>query len=172
MSDTLNRTVYGRIYRGAFEQIADTNPGDLIGAIFDKTYMPALLLEPGKQIYQAFSLAQNTSATLPLPENYTVGARLYVAIRSDLKSRVIVTSPTHGSTLTTLIKGTDSTTDGEHAGFWTYQGDITTIAVSVPSTADGGATTAFEVFMYEIPDLSDFESYYDKQIGLGVSGDE
>ncbi len=134
--------------------------------------MPALVLEPGKQIYSSFGLAQNTSATIPLPENYTVGARLYIAVRTDLKARVVFTSPTHGSTRTVLLKGTDSTDDGEHAAFWTYQGDITTFAVSIPSTADGGATTSVQVFMYEIPDLADFESYYDKQIGLGVSGSE
>jgi hypothetical protein len=91
-------------------------------------------------------------------------------VRASLPSRVVFTSPTHGSS-TVLLSGTTSTDDGTHAAFWTYQGDMTTFAVSVPSTAQGGDTTSFEVFMYEIPDLEDFESYYDKQIGLGVSGD-
>ncbi len=172
MTDTLNRTVYGRIFRGTHDQIADTGPWELIGALFDRTNMPALVLEPGKQIYHAFTLAQNVSATLVLPEAYDSANRLYVAVRTDLKARVVLTSPTHGSTLTTLLKGTDSATDGEHAGFWTYQGDVTSLAISIPSTADGGATTQVQVFMYEIPDLADVESYYDKQIGLGVSGDE
>jgi hypothetical protein len=168
--DTLNRTVYGRIFSGSYQQIADAQPSDLIGSLFDKTLMPALVLEPGKQIYHAFSLAQNTSATLPLPENYDSDNRLYIAVRCNLKGRVVFTSPTHG-TSTVLLLGTDSDDDGVHAAFWTYQGDMTTFAVSVPSTADGGLTTDFEVFMYEIPDLEDFESYYDKQIGFGVSGD-
>jgi hypothetical protein len=46
---------------------------------------------------------------------------------------------------------------------------MTTFVVGVPATAQGGATTCFKVFMYEIPDLEDFESYFDKQIGLGTS---
>ncbi len=169
--DTLNRTVYGRLFRGVYDQISDTGPAELVGQIFDKTYMPALLLDSGKQIYYDFSLAQNTSATLALPENYTVGARLYIAVRTDLKARLTYTSPTHGSGRIVLLNATDDTDNGEHAAFWTYQGDMTSIAASVPSTAQGGATTAFRVFMYEIPDLTDFESYYDKQIGLGISGD-
>ncbi len=171
MSDTLNRTVYGRIFRGAHEQIADTGPWELIGALFDKTNMPALIIEPGKQIYHAFSLAQNTSAALARPESYSVANKLYIAVRSNFKARVVIVSPTHG-TGTVLLKGTDSDDDGEHGAFYTYQGDVTSVTISIPTTADGGVTTAVQCFMYEIPDLSDFESYYDKQIGLGVSGDE
>jgi hypothetical protein len=171
MSDTLNRTVYGRIFRGSHQAIADTGPWEMIGSLYDKTYMPALLLEPGKQIFHRFSLAQNTSATLPLPENYDSAERLYIAVRSNLPARVVFTSPTHGATRTILLNATDDTDNGTHAAFWTFQGDMTTFAVSVPSTADGGATTEFDVFMYEIPDLDDFESFYDKQIGFGISGD-
>lgn len=169
--DTINRTVYGRIFRGAHQEIADTGPWELVGALFDRTLMPALVIDPGKQIYQQFSLAQNASASLSLPENYTVGARLYIAVMTDFKARVVVVSPTHG-TGTTLLKGTDSDDDGDHASFWTSQMDVTSLTVSIPSTADGGVTTIVQAFMYEIPDLDDFESYYDKQIGLGVSGDE
>lgn len=171
MSDTINRTIYGRIFRGSSEQISDTGPWDLIGALFDKTNMPALLLDPGKQAYQSFSLAQNTSAAIPRPEAYDAADRLYVAVQSDFKSRVVIVSPTHG-TSTVLLKGTDSDDDGTHASFFTWQGDVTSVTISIPSTADGGVTTAVQVFMYAIPDLSDFESYFDKQIGLGVSGDE
>lgn len=170
MTDTLNRTVYGRMFRGTLIDIVETGPWDLLGGIFDKTYMPALLLEPGKNIYYDFSLAQNTSATLALPEAYSSSNRLYIAVRTDLPARVVFTSPTHGSR-TILLNATDSDTYGTHGGFWTFQGDMTTFQITVPSTADGGATTSVQVFMYEIPDLSDFENYYDKQIGLGVSGD-
>lgn len=168
--DTVNRTVYGRLFRGQHDQISDTGPWELVGALFDKTLMPALVIDPGKQIYYSYSAAQNTSATLSLPENYSSSERLYIAVRTDLKARVVFTSPTHG-THTVLLKGTDSDDDGEHAAFWTFQGDMTTFAISIPSTADGGLTTSVQVFMYEIPDLADFESYYDKQIGLGTSGD-
>lgn len=170
--DTLNRTVYGRIFRGTHEALADTGAWGMIAALFDKTYMPALLLETGKSVYYDFDVAQNTSVTLALPEEYDAESKLYIAVRSDLKARITYTSPTHGSGRIVLLNATDDTTQGEHAAFWTYQGDMTTFAISAPSTAQGGATTAVQVFMYEIPDLEDYESYADKQIGLGVSGDE
>lgn len=172
MTDTVNRTVYGRVFRGTHDQLADTGPWSMIAAIYDKTYMPALVLEPGKNIYYDFSLAQNASATLSLPEAYDSANRLYIAVRTDLKARVVFTSPTHGSSRTVLLNATDDTDNGTHAAFWTYQGDMTTFAVSVPSTAQGGATTQIQVFMYEIPDLTDEDSYYDRAIGLGVSSDE
>ncbi len=167
--DTINRNIYGRLFKGEFESIADTNPSALIGAVFDKTYMPALIIDPGKQAYYKFTLLQNESVTLALPPEYDAANKLYIAVQTNLNTRLTFTSPTHGSGRIVLLKGTDDTTSGSHAGYWIYQGDMTTFAVSVPSTADGGATTNISVFMYEIPDLDDFESYYDKQIGLGVS---
>lgn len=169
--DTLNRNVYGRLFRGTHDEMADTGPWNLIGAVFDKTYMPSLLLDPGKQVYYDFKLDQSDTTTLPLPANYDSDNRLYIAVRCNLLTRLTYTSPTHGSGRIVLLKGTDSDDDGVHGAFWTYQGDMTTFAVSIPTTADGGATTSIQVFMYEIPDLTDFESYFDKQIGLGISGD-
>lgn len=165
--DTLTRTVFGRLFRGIHSDIADTGPWELIGAIFDKTYMPALLLDEGKQIYYDFSLPISGSALLPLPQNYDPLAKLYIAVRVNNPARIEYTSPTHGSSQIVLLKGTDSNTQGIHGGFWTYQGDMTTFEVSIPST---GSSTSIQVFMYEIPDLADFESYYDKQIGIGYSG--
>lgn len=170
--DTLNRTVYGRLFQGAHDELADTGPWDLVAAIYDKTYMPALVLAPGKQVSYEFALEQNTSQAVALPAEYDVARPLYVAVWCDLYGRVTFSSPTHGADKVVLLQGTDSTTAGTHAAFWTYQGDLTSLTVSVPTTAQGGATTTFRIFMYEIPDLEDFESYFDKQIGLGVSGDE
>lgn len=172
MTDTLNRTVYGRIFRGTCDQISDTGPWDLIGAVFDKTNMPALVIAPGKSIYYDYSIAQADSVTLGLPEDYSTADRIYVAIRSNLKARLTLSIPNEGSGLITLLNGTDSDDDGDHGAFWSYQGRLSSIAVSIPSTADGGFTTSVQIFMYSIPDLDDFESYYDKQIGLGVSGDD
>lgn len=169
--DTINRTAFGRLFRGVMDSIGDASPSSLIGSLFDKTNMPALVIDPGKQVYYDFKLDQNESATLALPEAYDAANKLYIAVRCDLPARLTYTSPTHGSGRIVILKATDSDTEGTHGGFWTYQGDMTTFAVSVPSTADGGATTSIQVFMYEIPDLADYESYFDKQIGLGVSGD-
>ncbi len=172
MTLALTRQIYGRLFRGTLETEANTGPWGLLGAIFDRVTMPALVLEPGKQVYYSFALAQNVSMTLPLPQEYSAPNRLYIAVRCNLKARLTYTSPTHGSGKIVILEATDSTDDGEHHAFWTYQGDMTTFAVSIPSTADGGATTDVEVFMYEIPDVSVFESYYDKQIGLGTETSE
>lgn len=170
--DTLTRQIYGRIFSGAHESIAYTTPSMLQGAIFDKTYMPALLIERGKQAFYEFQIPQSGSYTVPLPEDYDTDNRLYIAVRTDLNATITYTSPTHGAGKKVLLKATDSDDDGTHAAFWTFQGDMTTFAVSIPSTANGGATTCVQVFMYEIPTLTDFESFFDKQIGLGVSGDD
>lgn len=170
MSDTLNRTIYGRLFKGSFQDIADTVPSQLIGALFDKTYMPSLLLDPGKQVYYDFKLNQSDSAVLALPENYTAGAKLYIAVQVDLLATLAYTSPTHGAGNIVLLKGTNTTSFGTHRAFWTYQGDMTTFQVSIPTSGAGGLTTSVQVFMYEIPDLANFESYFDKQIGLGTSG--
>lgn len=167
--DTINRNIYGRLYKGAFQNIADTNPADLIGAVFDKTYMPALVIDPGKQVYYDVEVAVNTSVTFALPPAYDVAQKLYIAVQADLRARITFTSPTHGSGRIVLLDAFDNAINGVHRAFWTYQGDMTTFAVSAPSVGDGGALTHVQVFMYEIPDLGDFESYYDKQIGLGVS---
>ncbi len=167
MTDVLNRTVYARLFSGTLTTEANSGPWGLSGAVFDRIRMPALVLAPGKQIYREFTLDQAVSATLQLPDDYTVGARLYIAVACNLLTRITYTSPTHGSGRIVLLKATDDTTKGTHGGFWCYQGDMTTFAISVPSTADGGALTHISVFMYEIPDLSDVDSYYDREIGLG-----
>lgn len=172
MSDTINRQIYGRMFKGAYQSISDTAQSDFIGAVFDKTLMPALLIAPGKQSYQAFTLPQDGSFEVPLPIDYDMAERLYIAVKASKKASVLYDSPTHGNGNVALLNATDSTALGTHAAFWSYQGDISSLEILVPSTANGGDTTDFQVFMYEIPDLDDFESYFDKQIGLGVSGNE
>lgn len=168
--DTLNRTVYARVFRGTHAEIADVGPWNLIGSIFDKTYMPALLLAPGKQAYYEFSLAQSATQLVALPQNYVSPNRLYVAVLVDAKVTLQLVSPTHGAS-DIVLQGTNTTLQGFHPGFWVYQGDLTSLTVAIPTTGQGGVTTSVKIFMYEIPDLNDFQSYYDKQIGYGVSGD-
>jgi hypothetical protein len=166
MTETLNRTVHGRLFRDQIEHESDSGSWGVVAQVFDRIRMPALNLEPGKAIYREFSLDVSESATLQLPADYTTGAQLYIAVVCDLTGRVTYTSPTHGTGRIVLVKGTDSEDDGAHWGFWVYQGDMTTFAVSVPA---GGLTTTFRVLMYEIPDLEEADSYYDNEIGLGTT---
>lgn len=167
--DAINRQVYGRLYSGAFQTITKTTQADLIGAVFDSTYMPAVVIDPGKQCFHSFTMAQNTSYSILLPPDYDVTRPMYVAVQSDLKARVNFDSPTYGNGNIALLYGTNSSTDGVHYGVWTFQGDLTAFSISIPSTADGGATTRVKVFMYEIPDLTTADSFFDRQIGLGTT---
>lgn len=167
MTDVLNRTVYTRMFRGTMTTEADSGPWGLVGSLYDRVRMPALVLDPGKQIYYDFKLDQNESATLALPADYAVGAKLYIAVQCSLLTLLTYTSPTHGVGQIVKLNASNDATLGVHAGFWCYQGDMTTFVVSIPNTGAGGATTLIQCFMYEIPDLSDAESYYDQEIGLG-----
>lgn len=170
MKDTISRTVYGRLFKGSLTAQSETGPWNLLGSVFDLLQMPALSLDSGNNIYREFSLGQNESVSLQLPQNYANTSYLYVAIGADLPSRVTyVTSDSVNNQI--ILKGTTAALEGMHAAFWGYQGRLNSLTVSVPSTADGGATTNFQAFMYTIPDLSVAESFYDRQIGLGVSGD-
>lgn len=169
--DVINRQCYGRLFAGALNDMAKATQSSLIGQVFDATQMPALVLDPGKQCFHSFTLAQNASFAIPLPPDYDVTRPMYVAVESNLKARVQFDSPTFGNSNVVLLYGTDDETNGTHKAFWTYQGDLSSFTISIPSTADGGATTSIKVFMYEVPDLTDFESFYDKQIGLGYSGE-
>lgn len=170
--DTINRNVYGRLFRGSHDAESDTGPWALLGSIFDKTYMPALLVDSGHQIYYKFSADAGDSLGIPLPANYDRTQRIYVAVKCNKKAKLTFIRIQATTTQNALLMGTDSSTEGVHPGLWTYQGRLFSLTVVIPSSMDGGAATDVEVFMYQIPDLEDFESYYDKQIGLGVSGSE
>lgn len=168
MTDTINRQNYWRLFRGTHQAISDTGPWDLIGAVFDHTYMPALVIDPGYQAYYSLPLTYPSVATLDLPENYDPATqRLYVALRSTANLTVTFSSLTFGMNNKFILKGTDSDEQGEHAGLWTFQGDMLSLSLSA---VNGAGEASVQVFMYTIPDLTDFESYYDKQIGLGYSG--
>lgn len=169
MTEIITRQNYARLFDGVFKDMANTIEGDLIAAVFDRVYMPSLVAADGKSLYQSFTLLQNVTQTLEVPQLYVTSKRLYVAILTNGRVRVNYNSPTHGNTKKVLLEATNTTALGVHNAFWTYQGDISAISVTTPSTADGGTTTEVNVFMYEIPDLALAASYFDRQIGLGVT---
>jgi len=167
--DIVTRNNYARLFQGVLQDISYASSGSQVAAIFDRTYMPALLVEDGKQIFHSFTLAQNSSQALQLPQLYDQANKLYIAVQTDGRAKVAWDSPTHGSSQAVLLEATSSDADGVHKALWCYQGDVSAVTVSIPPTAQGGATTEVQVFMYEIPDLEVYSSYYDKQIGLGIT---
>lgn len=166
--DTVTRNNYARLFDGIYEDIADTIPSKNTATVFDRTYMPALLIEDGKQIFHSFTMAVNESQVIQLPQDYDDAQRLYIAIQVNGKAKVALVSPTHGSSAV-LLDGLDTDADGTHNAFYSHQGDITSVTISTPTALLGGTTTEVKVFMYELPDLEVATSYFDKQIGLGVT---
>lgn len=167
--DTITRNNYGRLFKGVMQNISYASAGDLITAVFDRVYMPALVIEDGKQLFQSFSIDQNQSQSLQLPQDYDSDNKLYVAIETNGKAKVSWDSPTHGNTQAVLLNATDSDSEGTHKALWCYQGDVSAMSISIPSTANGGVLTDVNIFMYELPDLEVYTSYFDKQIGLGIT---
>lgn len=166
MTQSLKRNIKGRVFRGTLS--AESGPWDLTAMVYDRHVMPALDIANGSSFFQEFRLDQAESATIPLPEAAVTASVIYVAVRCNLLTRITYTSPTLGTGKKVLIKATDSTADGEHMGFWVYQGDLTSLAISIPSTADGGATTLVSVMMYIVPDLTLAASFTDRNQGLGT----
>ena len=167
--DTLTRNNYARLFDGILKNISYASSSKQVGAVFDRTYMPALILEDGKQIYHSFLIGQGATQVIPLPQKYLSSNRLYVSVEANYKAKITWNSPTHGSGQAVLLQATGGTTDGVHKALWCYQGDVSTMSVVIPITAQGGVTTEVKVFMYELPNLEIAASYFDKQIGLGVT---
>jgi hypothetical protein len=171
MTVTVNRQIYGRLFNGAMDSIADAATGSMIGALYDKLLMPALSVGYGDALFYEFELDEDESATITLPEDYGVTDQLYIAVEANLSAYIEYNTPDISGNLISLY-GTDDPIQGTHKAFWSFQGIISSVVISVPPTVDGGSLTQFKVFLYKIPDLADYESYADKQIGFGVSGDE
>lgn len=160
----LTRNIHGRLFAGTLASEVEAGISDARGAVFDRITMPALAVEPGKAISHEFLNAAATSNTIVLPADYDVAEQLFVAITSTQNLRIAITSPLFSGTKVVLLKGTTGTTLGEHAGFFVWQGTITTLAVSV---AAAGTASYVNVFIYEIPALDEQASYVDQQLALG-----
>lgn len=161
----LTRNVHGRLFFGTLDSEVEAGPSSLRTTVFDRLTMPALALDPGKAISHEFLNAANTSNTLVLPAAYDTDRPLFVAIVTSENLRVAITSPEFSGTKVVLLKATETDTDaGTHQGFFVWQGQVTTLAVSV---ANGANPAAVNVFMYEVPDLTVMASYVDQQIALG-----
>lgn len=161
----LTRNISGRLFDGTLDSEVAAPLGALRAQIFDRLTMPALELDAGKTLAQEYLNAANTSVTLPLPPDYDDERPLFVALTASENLRIAITSPEFSGTKVVLLKATETDTDaGTHAGIFTWQGRVTTIATSV---ALGATPSSVNVCMYEVPDLEDMTSYVDQQIALG-----
>jgi hypothetical protein len=122
-----------------------------------------LALGEGEVTSGYLELEATDSTVLQLPAAYVSPARISCVIRASNITKVVVVSPTHG-TSTYLIKSTNTEAEGEHFGLLMWQGDITSITVSVPATFEDSLV---EYFMFVIPDLDSPDSYLigDRAIG-------
>lgn len=164
--DTLTRNNYARLFKGPIQSIAYAPSGSQLAAIFDRTYMPALVIDPGKQIAHNFNMTQNTSQLIQMPQLHDDSKITYVAVQTNGRAKITWTDPTSRAV---LMEATSSDADGVHNALWCHQGIVETLTISIPPTAQGGGNTEVKVFIYELPDLEVFTSYYDRQIGLGVT---
>ncbi len=170
MTQALSRTVSARLFKGTEADESGSGPWGLVGQVFDRVNMPALVMAAGDYCSYSgtFTGTQSTDAlNLIFPQNKTASSLLYIAIIVSNRVGLSLVSPTIG-TGKVLLEGTNDSAAGVHPGLWVYQGDITSIQLTRPSTANGGVVgTSFSVFSYIIPDLDDAENYYDKELALG-----
>jgi len=166
---SLLRQSYARVFNEAVET-QSLPMSKVTASVYDKRLMPALALEPGKSTFYTNIMAQNTSVTLEFPSEWDSDLALYVAIWTT--GPIIVTKvDALAATGRSAVIATESDAAGVHYGLWNVQErGITSIAVAVPSTANGGYDCEIKVFMYEIPDLTIAASYVDNVVALGVTG--
>jgi len=123
-----------------------------------------LRLASGATTSNYVRLNANTSYAVPLPASYTVASRLSCIFRANNFCRLVIVSPTHG-TSTLLLKSTTGTTKGNHSGMIMWQGDVTSITINVPVGFD---PTLIDWCMFQIPDLADADSYRIGSRAIGV----
>lgn len=115
----------------------------------------SLVVGDGEYTSGQIRLDASDSYSVPLPAGYSNTARLSCIFRANSVCKVVIVSPDHG-TSTILLKGTNGTTNGEHHGILMWQGTVTSITVSVAAAGD---STLIDYFLFEIPDLTDPDSW-------------
>lgn len=125
-----------------------------------------LYVAAGKASCQFGIIAAGASKTLALPEAYTAGKPLYVSIKVNDLTKVVVVSPDHG-TSTFLVKATNGAVNGAHDGLLIWVGTVTSITVTAAAAATNGVQV--ESFLFELPDLTVQTSFRDGARALGVT---
>lgn len=124
-----------------------------------------LLVEDGDFASDSITLDASDTATLQLPKNYTSSDRLAFYLKTTERLQVAVVVPGETDSVY-VVKATRGTTDGDHKGFLSFQGPVTSITLTAPS---GVAVFDVDWFAFKIPDLEDASSYRDGSRTLGVA---
>lgn len=123
-----------------------------------------LKLTDGKWCSDYCTVAANTNYTIPLPASYSSAQKLAWVIRATAICKVTVIDPALG-TSKFLIKATSGTTKGNHPGILMGEQRITSINILVPVGFDA---PLIDFFLYEVPDLTDADSWRQGVRTLGV----
>jgi hypothetical protein len=125
----------------------------------------ALSVADGK--YDQGAALISTVQTIPLPNAYTAGQRLYCAfsVGGSDPVKITVVSPDHGASVY-LLKGSNDAVNGYRTRPLVWVGTVTSI-----TAVNAGAATLIPLdwFMFELPDLTLAASYRIGQLALGVS---
>lgn len=160
----LQRQISATLVEGEKTSIADGSkfPYKLVDVL--PKYI--LRLGEGKVTSGYFSLAADDATNPQLPQDYdgTVD-RLSCIIRSTNIVKVQCSSTTFGST-EYLLKATNSTDEGQHFGMLMFQGDVTSMDISVPT---GFEDAEVEYFFWVIPDLDLATSWQLGQTAIGYT---
>lgn len=161
---SLVRQSSARVFNGVVQN--QTLPMSRVAAsVYDKRFMAALSLEPGKYNYYHNQVPQGVTVPLEFPVDWNPLRPLYVAIWTTGPLLV------HKDSGTFAVMATDSDSLGQHYGLWSVQeAAIISLDIEVPSTVNGGYDCEVKVFMYEIPDLTKASSYVDNVVALGTNG--
>lgn len=167
---SLLRQSYARVFNRSVDDIGTLPMSKVSASVYDKRFMPALSLEPGKFTFYTNLMPQNSTTTLEFPSEWVTTRPLYVAIWTTGPLLVTKVDALAASGVSAVI-ATESDAAGVHYGLWNVQErGITSITIATPSTANGGYDCEVKIFMYEIPDLTVASSYVDNVVALGVTG--
>ncbi len=121
--------------------------------------LPKYVLKLDNGAYSSDSIVLNStdSFSVPLPANYSGSNQLACFIRATGRAKVVIIDPSALGTSTFLLKATSSAAQGDHKGIMMWQGQVTSITVSVPAAFTDDSV--IDYFLWCIPDLTLADSW-------------
>lgn len=152
----LYRQISALLTRNSVETVAEAPPGPKNRLAHS---LQTLVVADGKFTADYEPIAAAASKTLQQPSDYLSSKRLYFSLQTSSTVKVTITSPVSGTSVFVVKAATN------HPGELTMQGRVTSIAVAAPA---GGGTALVKWVMFEVPDLSDADSFRGGVLATGV----